>query len=287
MFRILNPLLFLYGLLFNSILITFAVAPNNCPLPDECRLETIKRLFADSKHFVILCDIKNDAFEFKIKETVGEKSCNLTNVIMFNWSSNKLITLEKKFNFTSVIRYFNRSIYVHFWNLKGFETNILEDNKHSFENRISISISLSDIRLDFYRNKKRMESCKDFDFDFTDSNLTQFQSIFQIGSDHFEKVVLKNVEYQQKTCPLVFLNSKIDMISIFDLVNTFYKKNVLSFSNETTFTRLNSTIGKLTLNSVHDINVDLELVNPFVFANISKMTIMTGSLNSIDGEIFK
>jgi hypothetical protein len=31
----------------------------------------------------------------------------------------------------------------------------------------------------------------------------------------------------------------------------------------------------------------LKLVNPFVFANTSKMTIMTSSLNSIDGEIFK
>ena len=262
MFRLFNCF---YCLLFNSILITFASASINCPLPDECRLETFKRLFDDRKKLVILCDIKNDAFEFKIKE----KSCNLTNVIIFNWSSNKLITVEKKFNLTSVIRYFKSSVYIHFWNLKGFETNILE-NMHSFQNKISISLSNS--RFDFYHNKKLLKSCRDF----TDSNLTQIQSIFQIGSENFGNVVLKNVEYQQKTCPLVFLNSKIDSILINDLVNTFYKKNVLSFSNETTFTRLNATIGKLTLINIHNVNLDLKLVNPFVFTNTSKMKIMIG-----------
>ena len=74
-------------------------------------------------------------------------------------------------------------------------------------------------------------------------------------------------------------------IEINGIVDTFYKKNVISFSNEKD-TRLNSKIKALNLANVININLDLKFLHPSVFNQTKQILIISGSLNSIDGEIF-
>ena len=73
---------------------------------------------------------------------------------------------------------------------------------------------------------------------------------------------------------------------LIDLTDTFYKRNVLSFTNET-FGYLESDIKQLQLHKVQNINLDLKLLNPWVFNKTNYIFIVSGSLNSIDGTIFR
>ena len=97
-------------------------------------------------------------------------------------------------------------------------------------------------------------------------------------------VILKNIEYKHKICPLVFTNAKILTISLQNLVDTFYKKSVISFTNES-YPSLNSIIESVSIENVQNVNLDLNLLHPSVF-NYTPSILIFGTLNSIDGEIF-
>ena len=50
---------------------------------------------------------------------------------------------------------------------------------------------------------------------------------------------------------------------IFDIIDSFYKKSVLSISNET-YKDLNA-IKNLEFHNVQNINLDINILNPYVF----------------------
>ena len=75
------------------------------------------------------------------------------------------------------------------------------------------------------------------------------------------------------------------MLQIIGLVDSFYKRNVLSFSNHT-FTNLTSRIQRLELDKVQNINLDFNLLNPDVFNNIRTIDTF-GSIHRIEESIFK
>lgn len=157
---------------------------------------------------------------------------------------------------------------VHFWNLKGFDLNFLGKHSKSMHKTHFTDIQLAKLRLDFYHNKKKINSCEDI----LNSNITYIKSIFQVRSNHIKvknddykiSFTLRNVEFKENICPLVFNNSIINNLVLIDVTDTFYKKNVLSFTNET-FGYLESDIKKLQLHKVQNINLDLKLLNPWVF----------------------
>ena len=142
-------------------------------------------------------------------------------------------------------------------------------------------IELSDCRLDFYHNKKRISSCQDL----KNSNLTTVRSIFQID-EGLSRFVLKGVEYKHPICPLMFSDAFFYLLNIDNIADTFYKKNVIKFSNET-FDDLNLGVYYLVLNNVININLDSSIVHPSVFHKTKDIFIGIGSLNSIEGEIFR
>ena len=96
---------------------------------------------------------------------------------------------------------------------------------------------------------------------------------------------LRNIEFKQKTCPLVFKNSGIDTLMIDGLVDTFYKKNLLKFSNEIE-TDLDSKITRLDLKDTVNIDLDLNIIHPSVF-NYTNEINFNSFLNSISGDIFE
>ena len=289
-----------------------------CGLPEKCRLERVFSIFhADknekdnTKEMAIMCDISNQEFEFKfqvpfpfaqyrnmLKEKCDNQSdlmvrlskerVNLIHDIILRWTNDKVI-FDKRFNVTNMFRftlYLKKEMHVKFWGVNGFDMNSMD----YLPNPPFIQfIILSKCRIQFYHNKKRMNSCHDILM----SNST-IRSIFQIRLDVastlntniYNGFILDNVDFKNKMCPLLFHNAKSKSIVLTDIVDRFYKKNVLSFSNET-YAKLNSNISFLQLHKAHGINLDLNLLHPSVFKCLKKIFIPSGSLNSIDGDIFK
>lgn len=77
------------------------------------------------------------------------------------------------------------------------------------------------------------------------------------------------------------MNSNIKIFSLVGLADTFYKRSILAFENRT-FDDLNSTIKDLALIKIENINIDSNLLNPFVFKNTELLSFI-GSVNMIDG----
>ena len=285
----LNQFICFYFLLFNSILNSNANAIS-CDLPERCRIGNegdIPGYYLIYKISSIFCDINSQTFEFKFSQSITDnETCVLEknqslNSINFRWMSNDLTALEKKFNFSNVIRYFDYfegwSLNVYFWYLKGFDVNFLDKNYSS--NKL-INININNCRLDFYHNKKKMNSCQDF----AHSNITEIQSIFQIEQS---TVSLNFEEYKQKICPLVFMNSRIQILEMSGLIETFYKKNLLSFSSEEINARLDSQIRVLDLKNGFNLYLDLDILNPSVFNYTEDIRIRDSFLNRINGDIFE
>ena len=284
--------IYFYMILFNSVFLPGHAY--KCDLPYGCRSE---RVF-DSTYMVnsdtIMCDVNNDAFEFKFKprtheEIISNGFCNSPHSVIFRWTgSTGLNVLDKRFNFANAARYFAYFVgymVAKFWNVKAIDVDIFDNNLFSDPYKASPfdSIELANSRLDFYHNKRKLNSCQDF----IDLNLTQIRSIFQIQNSRiYAELSLINLKNNRPICPLVFTGSMIEYLQLIDFADTFYKTNILQFTNET-FTDLNSTINRLYMHQVRNINLDLNLLNPSVFENIKMISIVSGSLKSIDGTIFK
>ena len=288
----------LINCLFSIEIFTQIANAFNCHLPYGCRLQNgfaqenyeLNEIGDRLNVSVIICDINNNDFSFKFKDPptfVNGTKCllkdnNHNNKIIFRWTSKELTILDKPFDLMyRYIRYFNYSTEIHFWSVKGFDLNFLSEKPINYRSKI-YEIQLSKSRLDFYHDKKRINSCDDM----RKSNITSIRSIFQEKVEYYGSFALRSVEYKQSICPLVFNNSFIFNIVLVDLTDTFYKRNVLSFENET-FTNLQSVIAILQMNKLQNINLDLKLLNPSVFEQLISIYILSDYLNSIDGEIFR
>ena len=296
-----------YFIFFNSVLLS-VVNAFNCDLPEHCRLDLVDDVFTNLlvyeksyyKRQTIWCDIKENNFEFRFKEpTINQTNCdqidpNYYNIYALKWTiSNELAILNNRFNFSNAVRYFKRVpgdlSYISFIGLNGFDVNFLNNELLIKNYSQTYYFQFLNGRLDFYHKNKKLSSCQDI----IDLNLTRFKSIFQIQFLHEDGYVLvhgiqlKNMEYKQSICPLVFANARLISLSLYDLVDTFYKKNVLSFTNET-FPTLDSTVLKIDFKKVQNINLDMNLIHESVFKYVGVLNIVTiNALNSIEGEIFK
>ena len=292
--------------LFISFICVFLFSRNvstanqlKCDSPDNCRFEPIYKShlhseLQESQDTFLLCDINNDAFEIRFKEATASKTCDSFNSTIFalqfafRWTTNDLAILDKRFNISNVFEYISkygkRSKFITLLDLKGFDVDFFSD-EHSYDTLLNggLSIEIINGRLDFYHNKRKVKSCQDI----IDLNITRIRSIFQIKTNKYYKYFsLIQLEYKHDICPHLFQNTNAGLLTLHDLVDTFYKKNVLSFSNET-YPQLNSNIEELAVTSAENINLDLNIVHPSVFNNTSTISINEGCLlKSIDGEIF-
>jgi hypothetical protein len=268
-----------YGVFFNYILNVYGF---NCHLPEKCRIKRMPLSVASvyNEHIdkivsVIVCEINDDSFEFEVKsskplitgdfcefeENDNDWISGMFNVL-FKWTNRKESNiLGKQWNFSKMFSYFDYFFptYIRFRGLKGFEINMLE-GIDSNKTKLTGRIELSDCRLDFYHNKKRINSCQDL---INANIITTVESIFQTIEGLFPSFSLVGIEYEHKICPLMFSNTYIFSLAIHNLVDTFYKKNVIRFSNET-FDNLNLKILNFYLLNALNINLD------FAFFGISK-----------------
>lgn len=245
----------------------------------------------------MMCDINDDTpFEVKVNSDMplitgevcesgeDDRIFDMKNFI-FRWTNRKKNKiLDKQWDFSYMYNYFSYFKYeqnVRFWGFNGFDINMLE-GIDSANKTLSGCIELSHCRIDFYHDQKRIDSCEDV----KNANLTRVGSIFQMIENIRGAFVLNNAEYKQKICPLMFSNIGSENLFIVNNVDTFYKRNVIAFSNYT-FDDLNSPITVLMLNNMHNINLDSSILHPSVFHKILIIVIPSGSLNSINGTIFR
>lgn len=100
--------------------------------------------------------------------------------------------------------------------------------------------------------------------------------------------MLRDVENKSKLFPLAFQNANISNLALINMVDSFYKRSVLTFI-ELNFTRFNlgSNIESILLFNAQNIALDLTLLNPLVFEKTEKISVFNRLLNSISQELFK
>ena len=143
-------------------------------------------------------------------------------------------------------------------------------------------------------NQTMMKTCDHF----SRLNVTEIYSIFQLFSiridpydwyDFYKKDYINftiiNGDFHQPLCPLVLSDSHIMVFQLIGLVDSFYKRNVLSFSNHS-YPYMVSRIKGLELDKVENINLNKQLLHPNVFYNLESIYIH-GSINRIDEDIFE
>ena len=288
--------------LFETILLVQSIFAFDCNLPNGCFIQPIKYDVKEYGYekFSFVDDVKGikckvaKGYSFRFVEneymannstwcTINNQSTSTFEMIVFEWPKNGEKTiLEKSFNVTNMLKYLSKYYWffdVYFIKLNGFEINLSD----SIVETTGIKyLTCYECLMNFFSNGKLIKSCEDL----SRSNST-IMSIFQMKLYDFENLwyfALENNEFPTDICPLVFENANISYLHVTELVDSFYKKNILRFTNDT-FNHLNSTIIHLQLNKVENINLDLKILNPYVFKKLEVIYVF-GSLKSIDKSIF-
>ena len=203
--------------------------------------------------------------------------------LVFEWPKHGTNILENSFNLTRMLDYlvyFKWYSDIHFNNLSGFEIDLSGNNASVIENSRDVkTIICVACTINFYTNGKLIKSCDDIE-----SNST-IMSILQIRLSKYQEIAFDISDYPTNICPLVFKNSNMRKLFLMGLADTFYKKNILKFTNDV-FNNLNSTIYTLQLEKVESITLDLTLLNPSVFKKLQEIVIY-GALKSLDKRIFR
>ena len=296
---LMNTWIFLaFSFMVEQIVAFKCTLPNGCsikPLKYKINTNGIEKKTYKYEFKVIKCYPKIESFQFKFIEndymkTMVNKSQQLCGdhinyeYIIFQWpnSEKKKIILDNNFNITNMIRYmeyFNKLFLVYFINMKGIEINLSDNNKSSsiIENNQNILlINCLACKMNFYTNGKSIKSCRDI----LESNST-ILSIFQMNSN---TILIQNSENSVDLCPLIFKNANIAILSFLGLADTFYKKNLLKFTNDV-FSDLNSSIKILELDKVESIKLDLTFLHPSIYSRLRRINIY-GPIKSIDKNIF-
>ena len=293
------------------------ITSHQCLFPSVCKLDKVMDLdrwfnFGDDRltfnlKYGLKCDAYN-GFQFEydpfilISNVTEYERCykiyNKTNTLIeIKWPRDTSI-LEKRINMFNMLILFKTMFLEHsinFANLNGFDLNLINDDlkKSSFRgNPIATKkIFCVGCKIDFYLDQNRINTCEDILGSNESAEIGSFFQLYKLTfspiSDSFIDINLLNSRYITPLCPLVFNNSVIRSFEITSLVNTFYKKNVLTFSqlNSSKYV-VNSDIKMLVLNKIQEIDLDLQLLNPLVFRQLH-LIYATGSIRYIDKNVFK
>ena len=192
---------------------------------------------------------------------------------------NKEVYLDNTFGFFELFyhlefKYVNREIC--FVRIKGFN--------HKSTNKImkyfyEFSFLIQNSKFDFYLNGTKItkDMCK--------------LSNFKRGTNFFGAIMLlkieNNVYYSKKTCPYVFMNSKLSRLSLNYITNSLILKNQLEFVevNQTNeFDLYNRDLFYLKIKLTFE-QVTLKLINRFVFKYLKRLLI-SGVIESIQVDLF-
>ena len=256
-----------------------------CQIPKDCEVHGIFANNHNNMFKAISCYMKNGSkLEF-------ENDFNSTNCVSLQYKSIDLyfkkpnrkssILVKNSINMSNLIEFTSEKEiafrYVLFDSFKGFDINIYEYENLSFYFPTIFMVECFQCNFEFYKSGKKIESCEEM------SKETEITSIFQLIS-HLNSLKVKFVldNGNKRICPLAFKNVFLFELSI-EGYNSYILKKTLSFTSDT-FSDLNSVIMSLKIDVVN-IDIDLNLINPSVFANLTSIMIFN-DVNSIHPDMF-
>ena len=100
------------------------------------------------------------------------------------------------------------------------------------------------------------------------------------------ELAFHNSAFKLPVCPIVFRNSRIHQLTLSGMANSFYKTNMIRFSNETPGAQpLNASIKKFMVFNSFGLVLSRELMDERVFERTSEL-VFDGVLSSIHVEFF-
>lgn len=221
-------------------------------------------------------DVPNRHYRFDLDGWLTTNQFNSCNQVQFTNSMSvkfpKRFILENRFNLSGLIDFlllFANGFKLYLTSLEAIEVDLGLNYNASYDtlNRsiINFAIQMHNSRLDFRINGKPVEACQQF----FDANLTEPKSIFRIApNQEFISMSWINPTFVRPLCPLLFKHARFTYLDITGIIDTFYKQNLLSFTNETFEEYLDSWILSAWFVKCENIELDAKLLNPYVFSEL-------------------
>lgn len=287
---------YLFLITFIVCYMELAVTEKYCNVPNDCQ---VKRAFNREKlkmYKAITCLLRSGSkLEFSIDSNGAKNEDNRCKSLHknavdlhFKPSSSKSPILTKNvlnvnnlMKFTSIedIAFIN----VIFDSFKGFDIDLFELNTIEFTDTtepIVFSVSCFECFFEFYKDDKKIESCKEMSKKVDRNGTRSIFQIYTLLKPKSWKIVLS--EINKPICPLAFQNSFIQNLGISGYIS-FMSRRTLTFTNDT-FDDLNAVIIDLSI-SVFDANIDFNFLNPSVF-NRLEVIVLERKVNSIHPDLF-
>jgi len=262
-----------------------ALEANETNVDDECNNWTKKNIYiADDVHF---CNL---TFPFVKIDTLAELNITTQCPPLQYKIEEKLkifarnnILFDNDLDLSGVLNIFNLSNfqrYVSFENVYGFNENSRE---FTFEKEIALSkiydeilVEFSNVVFEFYRqgNLVKSEDCN--------------RENFNAGANFFGRIrhilLTRNVFYNSKICPYVFMNTKLDRLDLCDISNSLIFMNRFEFL-DINKTKINNRIRLINI-LIYQERLSLTNLNPFAFKTL-KYLVIKGNLETFDEDLFE
>lgn len=196
-------------------------------MPNDCEWIESKENSDGIKMTNILCHDLTAKFEkncSRLKSNGGEKENPSTISMILRPSNFDEYIMDASFRLFDLVKVASPNKYMFqfiFCNLRGFsaETSSIID----INTQKPVLIQFTDFELNFFIDNKMVRSCNDLNF--TSSSFLFRHSV--VGNYFF--LAWTNLKFKTPICPLVLRNARIKWLTVDYMINSFYKKNVLSF----------------------------------------------------------
>lgn len=305
-----------FQIAYATTIMALVVNQNPCILPIGCSFRNINPLsyFYLDNYMLnkpepgIRCNIRKTNYKFEYDSWLS--TITKISTQCKKWKTHKAffelklpvgLTLNDHFNlagFSDFILYFQnlqnffkgQNLKIKLTNLGRFDVSFHPSYQllvRNYEN-IAYNLEIHRSRFEFVVNNKPIRTCRDL----IDANVTWPHSMFNLipGAKILNMFIVRT-NFGQRTpiCPLIFKNANIKNLFIWDMVNSFYKKNLLTFTvgpgNDSIDETLNSNIDLIHFMRTENIELNLKLLNPSVFTEL-KSIVCHESVAKIDPKIF-
>jgi hypothetical protein len=194
--------------------------------------------------------------------------------------NNKNVFLDNDLDLTNLLRVFSATYIkmILIQNIEGFNQKTIQSSNKNFP-KFDIEFNFINTKFDFYQNVTLLTEgkCKKENFD---RNMTSFSSMKNL----FLSI---NLFYDHKVCPYVFINSKLNFLSLYQIANSLKFKNRLEFMDIEDDTNLINTKELIS----YEINIAYEAIsltnlNKYIFKN-AKYLIIHGICQEVEIDLFK
>jgi hypothetical protein len=272
-----------YYIIILFLLVTLAppLGPTNIDT-NECNEWKSKHLFNSNEYQikdVIIKFIRIDAMD-DLNVTFSSCQIDFNINVLKIFVNNKNVFLDNDLDLTNLLRVFSatyiRMILIQ--NLEGFNQKTIQSSNKNFP-KFNIEFNLINTKFDFYQNGTLLTEGKCNKENF-DRNMTSFFSMKNL----FLSI---NVFYDHKVCPYVFINSRLNFLSLYQIANSLIFKNRLEFMDIEDDTNLINTKELIS----YEINIAYEAIslinlNKYIFKN-AKYLIIHGICQEVEIDLFK